>query len=458
MCNDIKELKRIKKIYEGLISDSTEEDNKIKVVLKLLHLLGYKEEWMSFEKRTPNSKDQCDIFIEMENNKKFLVEVKSKRINISKDDMSQILTYANNRNVQWCAITNGKRWMLAYTDLKIDNIDKFFMEFDLTKLNGNRDNRFNNLKVLKYFSYENIFKVGVTQYFVYFRAFEVEKLNDENEISKKQYKSAIYLFLDYLAEQKEFDMLELKPTNFENYIKNHIKNKRKIKKNTIRNKYRYIKSFVDYLEIKNYIKINRFKNYDIESFINELKFDEEENVKKENIEIDTKNMIDFYKNNLRNKIIVQLYLYTLNYQLLINLKIDDIYSNGIKFNNMMYYLPKNIMNDINSYIQINKIRKRKDNRYLITKRYNGKNNKINRDLIRKVIKKSIGNDIKDEKYLHQIFQDKFINDLYLKNIPIDIIAKFLDITPMSAYEHVEEENKKYNAGFKKIYKEHPIIR
>ena len=318
------ELKKIQKIYENLPDDSTEEDVKIHVIVDMLQILGYKKEWMKFEAREKDRKGVTDILINLPKGEKIIVEVKSKKSILNDESKGQLLNYLTNKDSRLGILTNGNQFLLVDNTIKVTrNIDKYFLEVSLD------NNCKMNLTLFNFFSYKYIFDLKTTQYFELYKSYAVNKFIDRKSIIESQYRSACYIFFSNIA-NKEYSTLELSLNNFENMV---LKNN--WSKETIKNKYRYIRSFLDYLEREKYIEKNRFDLYGLKKIIEKV----ENKDLKSNIKVDSyviNKMKNYYVGiDSKNEVITLLFLYTLNYELIINLKRDD------------YSLLNNILNNGN---------------------------------------------------------------------------------------------------------------
>lgn len=86
-----------------------EENIKVKVVLRLLRLLGWHEDDMDFEHHVGNKR--ADIALMVDHEPKVIVETKSheKTLDAYK---TQTLGYAQKKGITWALLTNGNEWQL----------------------------------------------------------------------------------------------------------------------------------------------------------------------------------------------------------------------------------------------------------------------------------------------------------------------------------------------------------
>lgn len=438
------EFKEIQKIYENLPDDSTEEDVKIHVIVDMLQILGYKKEWMKFEARDKERKGVADILINLPGKEKIIVEVKSKKSILNDDSKTQLLNYLTNKDSRWGILTNGSQFLLVDNTIKVTrNVDKYFLEVSLD------NNCKMNLNLYKFFSCKYIFNLKTTQYFELYKIYAVNRFGGSKAIIESQYRSACYIFFNYIG-NKEYNTLELSLDNFENMV---LKNN--WSKATIKNKYRYIRAFLDYLEKEKYIEKNRLDLYGLKKIIEKVESKE----LKSNLNLDS-SMINKMKNHYveidsKNNIITLLFLYTLNYELIINLKREDCLDGFIKYNNRKIKLPECINNAIKKHLEYLKKKKIKSN-YLLNNKYNGKYKKITEETIRRSIKGIFQN---DKDINRNIFQSYFINDMYKKGLPIEVIAKWLEIDIATVYKYIDEKLLKRNVDkhFKDIINKHTYV-
>ena len=86
-----------------------EENIKIKVVLRLLRLLGWHEDDMDFEHHVGNKR--ADIALMVEHAPKVIVETKSHEKTLDAYKI-QTLGYAQKKGITWALLTNGNEWQL----------------------------------------------------------------------------------------------------------------------------------------------------------------------------------------------------------------------------------------------------------------------------------------------------------------------------------------------------------
>jgi hypothetical protein len=86
-----------------------EENIKVKVVLRLLRLLGWHEDDMDFEHHVGNKR--ADIALMVEHAPKVIVETKSHEKTLDAYKI-QTLGYAQKKGITWALLTNGNEWQL----------------------------------------------------------------------------------------------------------------------------------------------------------------------------------------------------------------------------------------------------------------------------------------------------------------------------------------------------------
>lgn len=437
------EFKNIKSLYEELPMDSTEEDMKIHIVIEVLIMLGYKKEMMKFESRQKDRRGVVDILIDLLEENKIIVEIKRKKSILDDDSKAQLINYLNDRNCTWGILTNGNEYLLANKDLKGNINDKYFLKFRLSDNNCKM-----NWNIFKFFSYENIFKLRTTEYFMLYKIFSVSELSNKKNIIESQYRSACYKFFIYLS-NKRYSKLELNYNNFEEMI---FESKNKLSVSTIKNKFRYIKSFLNFLEKKELVAKNLFSGQNIEDIISKLENKETRSI----IDLDNKkiNYIkDFHKDiNLKNQIIVLLFLYTLNYNLIINLKKNDYLEGYIKYKNKTIKIPKYIDDCIKEFVKYNKIKKG----YILTNAYANKKNHIKEYNIRNALKEVI----KDDYINRNIFQKYFINEMYKQGISLETLADWLELDVSTVFKWIDQNlvKNKLKKERNKLIKKHVYVK
>lgn len=233
------------------------------VVPIFLQNMGYDLQKFTYEENYKLEK--TDIFID----NKLIVETKAAdklkgNIEQINSDLLQLSRYMNNNNIEWGILSNGNRYILLNN--KIDGKVSDKVVFDISTKSRSIQ------EFLKYFSNENIFITQKTQYFADIAQFKVYKADTSpNPYSWIVYKNTLYNFFDYYSQNHDYITLssdkheplsQIQVKDFFEFIniriKNEIKGKKISSKETVKNKYSYLFSFLSTLEKHNYIRRHNF--------------------------------------------------------------------------------------------------------------------------------------------------------------------------------------------------------
>lgn len=250
------------------LSLNNEETIKIKVVRPwLIQKMKYSSLEDKYEYHT--EKDRSDIIFD----NILVVEVKSHiTVDIEKNnlsDVAQLIKYLAQKNIEWGILSDGYRYILINN--KIDGDLQYKIVFDIST----QKKAFQ--KLIKYFSYENIFVNKKTQYFADIAQFKAYSVNEK--ISKKSwivYQNLLFNFFDFycqthdyrtLSSDKHEPLSQIRVADFLDFINyrmdNRIKGRQISSKETIQNKYSYLFSFLSTLEKYNYIRSHQFQSRNI---------------------------------------------------------------------------------------------------------------------------------------------------------------------------------------------------
>lgn len=101
--------------------DSNNEENvKIKVVVPILRILGWKDGEMDFEPSVSSGK--VDILLKIDNIPKIIIEVKSYEKNLA-NHRKQVFNYSKSKDIKQFVLTNGKSFELFKVITKWDEVD-----------------------------------------------------------------------------------------------------------------------------------------------------------------------------------------------------------------------------------------------------------------------------------------------------------------------------------------------
>jgi hypothetical protein len=134
------QLKRYKSVLEAAVArDIKESDTSVIVVDMLTNVLGYdKFQHITTEQSIRGT--YADLAIRVDDDVRFLVEVKAIGIALKDAHVKQAIDYGANEGIEWVVLTNGAVWRL-YKIIFGQPIDKTMLfEYDLLQANLRDDN------------------------------------------------------------------------------------------------------------------------------------------------------------------------------------------------------------------------------------------------------------------------------------------------------------------------------
>lgn len=448
-------LDNIRSNYNALENFNNEADLCHRVIDDFLIYLGYNKNWCTFEERTPRKKF-TDIFIRCPDNSKLIVEVKRKNHILDNDDKMQLSSYLNDHKVEWGILTNGNQFLLMNNLIPDINLtDSCCIKFELIE-NHRVNSNLNNI-LLNFFSYEYLFKKKTSQYFAEFQNFKLKSLSNSKKISIHQYQSANFNFFNYVAHRysRPVDLDDLSLNNLIDYFTELLNNK-KLKPSSIKNKYRYIKGFVDFLEKNNKLpNKNPFSRMTENGLMHELNLTVEdtliEPISKKEILLLLDYQTNDTRNGLRNVLITKLVCYlALDINTLSNIKVDDLKFNekscSIFINNRTFPIPESMISDFQKYKNQREI----DNVkipylfYTTYKEDNGKHRQIKTGTIHEIINLSFNKIESIEKsrrklLTYSLLKASAIKYLYDNKFSLEEISAFTGLNIDSILKYLDSK-------------------
>lgn len=487
-------------LYNSLPDDANEGTINEKIVIPFLEYIGYKGEWGTPLKRI-DAEDVCDRLIKCPNGSKLIVEVKSKNYELDDKAKRQLDRYLNSEPVDWGILTNGNQYLLVYSNLKdLKPHEKYCLRYDLKCEKFHITSKSMNDLFLNYFTHDYLFKRKATRLFAEFQRFKIKSLSNSSSISIKQYESANFNFFNFLSKDDSIvDLTDLKSKNLIKYFKDLLENK-KLSKQTIINKFRYVKSFVDFLEKEDILlDRNDFTKVTEEELIKELDLSSAEKeitpITLDEIESLLKLQENDNKNGLRNILVTQLICYlALSRESLINIKDTDIigYDKNkkkiplkeiqkqkfdkpdkvdivdvyrLKINDSYVKLPKSMTKSITEYIIQRKKDKIKFNNFFYSQ-YTIDNEKfkiMSVSTINQIINDSFNkiNSISEKRRKvlnYSLLRTSVIKLLYDK-FSLEELSEFTGLTVDTLYKSLIDSkplNTKIEKVYTKLFEDHPL--
>jgi integrase/recombinase XerD len=454
--------------YISLNNNSSEENIKIFIVIPILNLLGYNNDWFDFEFPTLNN-GRSDIAIKLPNSNEILyIETKRKDYDLKSKDISQLIGYMVSNNMSWGIITNGNKFMLVNKDIKGDAKDKVVIEYYLDVENLPNEPKKTNNFLFKFLSYDKLFKQKSTIFFSYYKDFILNNQRLSKGMSTFQYQSAIFSFIDYLDETERIcDNNCLSPTRLENYLTDLTSNKL-YSMYTLINKGRYILSFLKYLENSEMITTKNFSNYNVEKFVQNNLFNKVKQKADSFSPITTeeiKYILDYYttsrSNPYRNKLLFLLYLYIApSMDVVKNLKVSDFKETKagitLTLDNIKILLPDSLAKCYKEYMHF-RIENNINYKYLFYTFYRKQFNQFSNTSIDAIINQTIKNIPQiTEKRKHQLnvanIQKSVLTQMIDNGFTIEEIHTFTGISFSTLKRYVSNEimNKSMKSASKKL--------
>lgn len=458
------DLKFLKQMYDKFRGTS-EENIKIHVVTKFLEMVGYNPLEFYYEHPKYHKDGRADIAIKIDELNYLYVEVKTSDKKLGEKEQNQLAEYLFQRNLSWGILTNGKSFLLFNKDIngvpnpnrKENNLDRIVFDIDIF----NKRDR----ELIKYFSKENIFDNGITNYFKDIAQFKALKFPDATS-SWAPYKGTLFKFFKYYAErQRRYIELEhIRVFEFEEFLHHEWKatpsNGKSITSvETFINKYSHIRSFFQTLKVKS-------NGFDEEKMELIKRF----NVKVENnqdIEILTNSNVEmilaFYNNRnrdtLRNKAVFLLCLcYGLERSTLMSLTYDSINKDKLTIGDRVLTLPPKIKEVLDELIKENKSKKIKGEHLFYTK-YKNNYKPISASGINNIfdILSRIDSTDSDLSKLSPAYVRSYIiKELFKNNYPLEEVmyltgADFSSISNVISYNEIVEQVKTRRQKYKKVH-------
>lgn len=464
---------KLKKLIEICGENINEENIKIKIVTEFLKCIGYNEDYFYYEDVLENN-SRVDMCIKDLYTKEPIIYIEVKKLNyeLVNKDYSQLANYLNSNNINWGILTNGRKYILFNNSINDKAHKKFVLEYTLFKDKSKNEHfsKARNLNNLKLFSYEYLIKNNKTRYFVYFADFR-NKDNKENSYS--QYKSTLYHYLNFLADNYSFHLNNINPDTFKNFLtstlnSSSVNNKKTNHRQTIINKYSHVCSFYTKV-IEDSHKSNPFNNTSQTKFLNDILVEHDLKEKEnQNVALLTNEelgmLLSSLKNNrhdLRNTLIVLFVLYGgLDTNELVNLKESDLNLDKmtLTLKNRKIPLHKSLKNILTEYLAYKKNLKIKSE-YLFCGKYNRKFSKISHGNMNLIINEQFNSidGISEER--KKILNSSFIKRSVIKNminsnIPLQEIIKFTGLSFAALEEYITKEDIN-KVPLKNIERKHP---
>ncbi len=134
--------------------DFNEANIKMKVVSPFLEILGYPFKWQFYENPVIKGVTISDITIKMNSKVILFIEVKKSFTGKSYlKDLHQLISYLNDKNVEWGILTDGKDYILVNNDIEGECKDKEILRYNIFEVNESDTIRYFSHKMINKGSY-----------------------------------------------------------------------------------------------------------------------------------------------------------------------------------------------------------------------------------------------------------------------------------------------------------------
>lgn len=314
----------------------------------LIDFLGYKKEWITKELRPIGSKKEqvLDLLIKSNTGKSVVVEIKkvSESLRVLKN-INQICDYLYRLNLTWGILTNGYEWMLINNQIDIPSEGNIFQKvvfhIDLRKWKSMGKS---NPQNLIYFSYPYLYEYEYSKYHEVISQCKVYVYEKNRAQSTwEQYENNVSQLVRYLiAKHPEYyyPLENIQPYQFLDFLKwcattqsESTRGKNTIKhglsEESIKNYYRFIRSFYSALSEKGYFNNNPLNNISLEEIktkMGDLILEKAKSLRLDNLNQiveQTLERLGTSREPLRNRLILLLALYGLDRNEISKLEVSD---------------------------------------------------------------------------------------------------------------------------------------
>lgn len=446
----MKILDDIRKLYLQLDNDTYEANIERKIVEKFLVYQGYDESWFEYQYPTsPVNTTKVDINIYINNNRNilFFVEVKRKNHQITPKEIGQLAGYLNDKNIEWGLLSNGNRYILLNNKIDAPAPDKVVFEYFLIHEKNGKSKEKNKL-YLNHLSKSSLFDSEITKYLCYLSEFLLRFRDSEHNLSMigRQYESAIYGFIGYLIEKEHsFDFNYINTTNFTKYL-TKINTPQKYSKQSLENKYRYILSFINFLEAKGLMQ-NAFKNIDLNSVLSKSGFKQEIKLKDSITKNEIMELLSYFdtcRYPLRNKLVLTLLIYGFDIEDIITLKDDqiDLKKAIIKIKNKPFKITQNLYILLSEHLNEKKKNKVKIKYTLYTK-HEKSYKQLKYNTLSEIINNSFNSINVDEERKKQLniksIRASLIKNLYDCGYSLEEICYLTNLNILTIASYIDED-------------------
>lgn len=459
----------LRKRYDNL-PIRNESTVKNQIVIPFLEMLNYKSEWITTEVPILSPRNRADIVVFPDKKKDYIliVEVKKPDREIEDSDKEQLLNYMSINNIEWGLISNGRIYILLNCKIDGNYLQKEIFHFNLKDSSTEY--------VLKYFSYEKLFKYGVVKYFKDLKQFKIYKFENKdksNDRSWLAYEGTLRSFFTYMAEKDEYYLESIRPSIFKDYLLNSINEKKSINaryarsRSTILNQYRHIIGFYDTLKAnKNYVTYNPFETITEDKMLDDIDYDTSER-EFEPLSEEEANVIlkafEMNRSDIRNKLIFLLILYAgLDRGEIKELKVSDVTdNNNLIVGTRVIPLPDSLMDLIGSYIEERK-KKKIDSDYLFCAKYAGVFGRMSDNAFNALINKALSDTCLSNKRKYEIspyfIKESLVKRLFQCGFHIEDIVYLTGLSLGTISNYITNVDIENIVSLKRLTKKHPYIK
>lgn len=134
----IESTRKFQRILKRLSDRDINEADTVKVVSDMLsEVFGY-DEYTEITREYAIRGTYCDLAVKINNDVKYLIEVKAISVKLNDGHLRQAIGYGANEGIQWIVLTNGVQWYIYNLQLKKTIQTEKVFEIDFLNINARK--------------------------------------------------------------------------------------------------------------------------------------------------------------------------------------------------------------------------------------------------------------------------------------------------------------------------------
>lgn len=130
-----KETRKFQKVLESAITRDVNESDTVAIITDMLSSIFGFEKYSEITSEFAIKGSYCDLAVIVDDNVKFLIEVKAIGLDLKEAHLRQALMYGAQHGVQWVVLTNGKIWQIHRIRFGQPISPELLTSFDFLELN-----------------------------------------------------------------------------------------------------------------------------------------------------------------------------------------------------------------------------------------------------------------------------------------------------------------------------------